>query len=152
GPNYIGVAVHCPKGDSFCSAANGGISDVLPNEPGGGYKGFNELLGNKFIAPLVGGTGTGNTTITDFDGNPIGVTINNQFVPGFHPSFNGLTPPISLAYAAAMQEHGIPITYTYISDAHDKQNGSAGTYGPGEAGYVAQLKDYDKGFADFFAS
>src|SRR5205085_2717186 len=25
------------------------------------------------------------------------------------------------------------------------------TFGPGEAGYVAQLKSYDQGFADFFA-
>ncbi|HVN27380.1 MAG TPA: hypothetical protein VMT64_02780, partial [Candidatus Binataceae bacterium] len=153
GPNYIGVAVHCPAGDSFCSTATGGIPDVLTNEGPKGYSNFNELLGNKFVAPLIGGTGTGNTTITDFDGNPIGVTIGGNFVPGFHPSFNDLNPPISLAYAAAMQEHGIPVTYTYISDAHDNQTSPTSmTFGPGEAGYVAQLKDYDKGFEDFFAS
>ena len=151
GANYVGLAVHCPQGDSFCSSANGGISDVLPDEPGG-YTGYNEVLGNRYIAPQIGGSGTGDTTIFDFNGNPIGVMIGGKFVPGFNSTFNGLTPPISLAYAAAMQEHGIPVTYTYISDAHDNQNGSGGTFGPGQAAFVAQLKLYDKGFADFFAS
>jgi hypothetical protein len=151
GENYVGVAVHCPAGDSFCSASNGGISDVLPDEPSG-YTGYNELLGNYYIAPLIGGAGTGGTTIDDFDGNPIGVEVGTNFVPGFHPNFNGLTPIISLAYAAQMQENGIPVTYTYISDAHDNQNGSGGTFGPGQAAFVAQLQAYDQGFADFFQS
>jgi hypothetical protein len=49
-----------------------------------------------------------------------------------------------------MQEHGIPVTYAYISDAHDAHpNGPA--YGPGQAGYVAALKSYDNAFAKFFA-
>jgi len=40
--------------------------------------------------------------------------------------------------------------FGYISDAHDNHpSGSA--YGPGEAGYVAQLKEYEQGFAAFFA-
>src|ERR1700722_3933537 len=148
GADYVGIAVHCPAGDQFCSAANGGISDVLLDEPNG-YIGYNELLGNSFIAPLIGGSGIGGTKIFDFNGNPIGVTIGGNFVPGFHPSFNGLTPSISLAYTAQMQENGIPVTHTYISDAHDNQSAS-GTFGPGEAGFVAQLKAYDQGFADFF--
>jgi hypothetical protein len=153
GAYYVGVAVHCPAGDQFCSTANGGISDVLPDEPGG-YSGFNELLGNNYIAPMIGGTGASNTTIDDFFGNPIGVEIGSVFVPGFHPSFNGLTPAISLAYAAAMQEHGVPVTYTYISDAHDNQGDVTGpaTFGPGQAPFVAQLQAYDQGFADFFAN
>ena len=52
-----------------------------------------------------------------------------------------------------MQEAGVPVTFAYISDAHDF-HGVAGNihiaYGPGEAGYVQQLKDYDKAFGDFF--
>jgi hypothetical protein len=48
-----------------------------------------------------------------------------------------------------MQEHGIPITYAYISDAHDAHpNGPA--YGPGEAGYEAQLQAYNDAFGKFF--
>jgi hypothetical protein len=48
-----------------------------------------------------------------------------------------------------MQEHGVPVTYAYISDAHDKHP-SGPVYGPGEAGYVAALKTYDSAFAAFF--
>jgi hypothetical protein len=53
-----------------------------------------------------------------------------------------------------MQEKGIPVTYAYISDAHDFHgvSGNAHTaFGPGDAGYVAQLKTYDDAFAAFFA-
>ena len=52
-----------------------------------------------------------------------------------------------------MQEAGVPVTFGYLSDAHDG-HGLAGeihhAYGPGEAGYVQQLKDYDQSFAQFF--
>jgi hypothetical protein len=45
------------------------------------------------------------------------------------------------------------VTTAYISDAHDG-HGNAGNihfaYGPGEAGYVQQLKDYDQAFGKFF--
>src|SRR5262249_52447328 len=59
----------------------------------------------------------------------------------------------TLGEMASMQEAGIPVTFGYLSDAHDA-HGLAGeihrAYGPGEAGYVQQLKDYDQAFADFF--
>jgi hypothetical protein len=49
-----------------------------------------------------------------------------------------------------MQEAGIPVTMSYIADAHDDRvNGVA--FGPGQAGYVAQLQAYDAAFAKFFA-
>jgi hypothetical protein len=48
-----------------------------------------------------------------------------------------------------MQEHGVPVTYAYISDAHDAHP-SGPAYGPGQAGYVAALKAYDDAFAKFF--
>src|SRR5262249_24632345 len=54
---------------------------------------------------------------------------------------------------AALQEKGVPVTFSYISDAHDF-HGVAGNahvaFGPGSAGYVAQLKEYDDAFAAFF--
>ena len=53
-----------------------------------------------------------------------------------------------------MQEHGVPVTFAYISDAHDNHGNSGNihvAYGPGEAGYVQQLHDYDKAFGAFFA-
>ena len=60
---------------------------------------------------------------------------------------------VSLSYVAQMQEAGIPVTYAYVSDAHDG-HGTSGNihfaYGPGEAGYVQQLHDYDRAFQKFF--
>ena len=53
-----------------------------------------------------------------------------------------------------MQEAGIPITFGYISDAHDQHGAtgeSTGLTGPGEASYVTQLKNYDDAFGKFFA-
>src|SRR4029453_15257182 len=83
-----------------------------------------------------------------------GQPITDQFdQPGF-PGFDGLFATTTLSYVAQMQEAGIPVTFGYISDAHD-QHGIAGeihaTRGPGEADYVQQLRDYDTAFGQFFA-
>ncbi len=56
----------------------------------------------------------------------------------------------SLGYVAQMLEAGVPITFGYISDAHDN-HGLGRASGPGEADYTAQLRSYDKAFGDFFA-
>src|SRR5258708_31035634 len=60
-----------------------------------------------------------------------------------------MSAAVSLSYVAAMQEHGVPITYAYISDAHDKHP-SGPAYGPGQAGYVAALQSYNDAFGKFF--
>jgi hypothetical protein len=65
----------------------------------------------------------------------------------------GMSAAVPLAYVVAMQEKGIPVTYAYISDAHDNHGKSGNThvaYGPGAEGYVQQLKAYDDAFAAFF--
>jgi hypothetical protein len=64
-----------------------------------------------------------------------------------------MSAAVTLAYVAAMQEKGIPVTYAYISDAHDFHGVAGNThvaFGPGDAGYVTQLKAYDDAFAAFF--
>ncbi len=143
--DFVGMAVHCAAGDPLCSSANNGRADLLPDEPGG-YTGFNALFGTKYVNPQLGGTGAGNLTLNDLNGQPIINPTSNT--PGF-PGFDGMPAPVSLAYIAYMQEHNIPVTFAYISDAHDKHpNGPA--YGPGEAGYVAALKSYDDAFGAFF--
>jgi hypothetical protein len=133
--DFVGIAVHCATSSTTCSSANGGVSDVLPDEPGG-YSGFSGLFGHKYVAPQISPNGP----LTDLNGNVIA---------GF-PGFDAMSPAVSLAYVAAMQEHGVPVTYAYVSDAHDN-HGGIGTFGPGEAGYVAQLKAYDDAFGKFFA-
>jgi len=138
--DFVGIAVHCAAGNAVCSSANGGVTDALPQEPGG-YSGFNALYGHKYVAPQISPT----LPITDLNGNVIQSPTGNIGFPGF----DGMEAPVSLAYVADMQEHGVPVTYAYISDAHDAHpNGPA--YGPGQAGYVAALKSYDNAFATFF--
>jgi hypothetical protein len=139
--DFEGVAVHCAANDPLCSSANGGEPDVLPQEPGG-YSGFNALFGHVFVAPVISPSGP----LTDLDGNVITDGHGNNGFPGF----GGILASQTLAYVAAMQEHGIPVTFAYISDAHDDHvNGVA--FGPGQAGYVAQLQSYDKAWGEFFA-
>jgi hypothetical protein len=139
--DFEGIAVHCAAGSSVCSTANGGAPDVLPDEPGG-YTGFNALYGHKFVAPVVSPNGP----LTDLDGNVI--SDGNGHV-GF-PGFGGISASQSLGYVAAMQEHGVPVTYAYISDAHDDHATDLAS-GPGQADYVAQLATYDKAWGEFFA-
>jgi len=70
-------------------------------------------------------------------------------ITGF-PGFGGISAAQALAYTAAMQENGVPVTYTYISDAHDGHSFPYLAFGPGQAGYVAQLAAYDSAFDKFF--
>jgi hypothetical protein len=138
--DFVGIGIHCAAGDLLCSAANHGRPDLLPDEPGG-YTGYMGLFGHKYVAPQISPNGP----LTDLDGNVIQDPNGN---PGF-PGFNGMEATVSLSYVAAMQEHNVPVTYAYISDAHDMEpNGPA--FGPGQAGYVAALKAYDEAFGKFF--
>jgi hypothetical protein len=84
--------------------------------------------------------------IRDLDGN---VLVNAD--PPHLVGFTGFTPLAkqTLGAVATMLEHGVPIVFAYISDAHDDHvNGVA--FGPGQLGYVQQLKAYDKAFGQFF--
>jgi hypothetical protein len=138
--DFEGIAIHCAAGNTLCSTANGGEPDVLLQEPGG-YAGFNGLFGHAFVAPQISPSGP----LTDLDGNVITDGNGNNGFPGF----GGISASQSLGYVAAMQEHGVPVTYAYISDAHDDHVNDM-AFGPGQAGYVAQLASYDKAFANFF--
>jgi hypothetical protein len=139
--DFEGISVHCTAGNQVCSTANGGVADLLPNEPGG-YTGYNALFGNKYVAPVI----NNGQPMTDLFGNVITDGYGNDGFPGF----GGITAAQTLSYVAAMQEHGVPVTYAYISDAHDN-HATGNAFGPGQAGYVAQLASYNQAFADFFA-
>jgi hypothetical protein len=137
--DFVGIGVHCAAGSTLCASANGGQVDSLPDEPGG-YASHMALFGHKYVAPQIS-----NGPLTDLNGNVIQDTHGHIGFPGF----DGMSASVSLSYVAAMQEHGIPITYAYISDAHDAHP-SGPAYGPGQAGYVAALKAYDTAFGQFF--
>jgi hypothetical protein len=138
--DYVGIAVHCAQASTVCSGATGVRADTLPAEPGG-YAGYQALFGHKYAAPAVSPSGP----ITDLNGT----VITNPYTktPGF-PGFDGMSAAVSLGYAADMLERGIPVTYAYLSDLHDNHSGG-GAYGPGQAGYVAALQEYDAAFGTF---
>jgi hypothetical protein len=178
--DYAGVAVHCAQNDPTCTEAkavkygqsapsSAAVPDQLPTEPGG-YDGFPALFGAKYVAPQLG-AGTpnlsrGGSQVTNAAGNLVdldGNQINGAFLTN-HPGFPGFspTPSQTLAYVADMQEAGVPVTYGYISDLHERKAGTSGcttqtatasayAVGPGDACYVANAKAYDQAFAKFFA-
>jgi hypothetical protein len=176
--DYVGVAVHCAQGDAVCANAQAvkfgqstpspsAVTDSLPTEPGG-YQGYQALFGHKYVAPVLGaGTPSlthngypvtdANGNLTDLNGNPLINTFANK--PGF-PGFSP-TATQSLAYLADMQESGIPVTYGYISDLHERKAGTSGCttatatgsgkpIGPGDSCYVTNAQNYDAAFNTFF--
>ena len=176
--DYVGVAVHCAQTDATCRDAQavkyGGstptpaaVPDTLPTEPGG-YSGYQALYGHRYVAPRLG---QGNPSVTrngypvtdaagdltDLDGN----TLLNSFAG--KPGFPGFSPTAtqSLAYLADMQESGIPVTYGYISDLHERKPGTSNCttapatatgkpLGPGDSCFVSNAKSYDAAFDKFF--
>src|SRR5512143_1997201 len=142
--DFVGIGVHCAQGSSLCTDANHARPDVLPDEPGG-YSGFHGLFGAKYVDPAIGF----GSNPTDLNGNTIQDATGHVGFPGF----DGMEATVSLSYVAQMQEAGVPVTYAYISDAHDGHGVSGNihfAYGPGEAGYEQQLHDYDTAFQKFF--
>jgi hypothetical protein len=164
---YVGEAVHCAQSDAACMGAQRAVDDALPSEPGG-YDGYKALFGYKYVNPLVSGSqpnlSRNGYRVTDANGDLVdlnGNTIKNDFAgtagfPGFSP-----TATQTLAYLADMQEAGIPVTYGYISDIHERKAGQTGcttasatasgnALGPGDTCSVATAKAYDDAFAAFF--
>jgi hypothetical protein len=142
--DFVGIGVHCAKGSALCASSGHARPDLLPDEPGG-YDGFSGLFGAAYVNPII----KPSAPMTDLDGNVIQDATGHVGFPGF----DGMEATVSLAWVAQMQEAGIPITYAYVSDAHDG-HGTSGNihfaYGPGEAGYTQQLQDYDRAFQKFF--
>src|SRR5581483_9153658 len=166
---YIGEAIHCAQGDTVCASSSRAVDDQLPTEPGG-YNGYQALFGAKYIAPAIGhGPNYVNPhgyQVTDANGNLVDENGNTLAEPFTHtPGFPGFSPTAtqSLAVIADMQEAGIPVTYGYISDLHEKKAdtrtgctttaNSASTgrpVGPGDNCYVANAQHYDAAFNTFF--
>jgi hypothetical protein len=143
--DYMGLSIHCAAGAALCAqGANNSVADPLADEPGG-YHGFRALFGAKNISPAVTG---GHDTVTNLDGQPI---TDSHGHPGF-PGYNGMQPWNSLAYTLALQEHGVPVTYTYVSSAHENPNipPNGVQWGPGQLPYVEQLQAFDRAFKTFF--
>src|SRR6478736_6548663 len=139
--DFVGIAVHCAAGGGLCAHSANAKPDPLPDEPGG-YDGFKALFGAKYVDPAITG---GNPCVTNTASEPIADPAGNCGFPGF----DSMLAKNTLGYVAQMQEAGVPVTFGYISDAHDNHT-LARASGPREADYVAQLKSYDDAFASFF--
>ena len=139
--DFQGLAVHCAKGSAFCAGNPRPVSDLLPDEPGG-YAGYQAVFGAKYLDRALSPAGP----LTNLDGQVITDSSGN---PGF-PGYDSMQPVNALAYTLDMQEHGVPVTYTYLTDAHDNATTGNGM-GPGEPTYETQLQAYNTAFAQFFA-
>jgi hypothetical protein len=139
--DFMGLAVHCARGNAVCGTAHGGVPDVLPDEPGG-YHGYQALYGNKFLQPVISPSGP----VTNLDGQVIKDSSGDIGFPGY----DGMIGPNALAYTLDMQTHGVPVTFTYLSDLHDSWTTGAGL-GSGSATYESQLNQENAAFGTFFA-
>jgi hypothetical protein len=138
--DYEGLSVHCALGSAVCAKYHA-VADNLPDEPGG-YPGYKALFGAKYIDPLLSPSGP----VKNLDGAVIEDSNGNIGFPGY----DGMTGPNALAYTLDMQTHGVPVTFTYLSDVHDSWTTGAGL-GPGSATYESQLKQENAAFGQFFA-
>jgi hypothetical protein len=140
--DFVGIAVHCAQGGGICAAnAANSRADRLPDEPQG-YAGYQGLFGAKYVNPAIN---NGSAAVNNMDGQPVTDPFGQ---PGF-PGFDGALATNTLGYVAQMQEAGVPVTYAYISDAHDNHILSRAS-GPGEGDYKTQLAAYDDAFNRFF--
>src|SRR5579859_582760 len=139
--DFEGLVVHCALGSAVCATAHGGRPDVLKNEPGG-YHGFRALFGYKYIQPVISPSGP----VRNLNGKVIKDSSGNIGFPGY----NSMTGPNALALTLQMQLHGVPVTDTYMSDMHESWI-TGGPFGPGEPGYVQQLRKENAAFGHFFS-
>jgi hypothetical protein len=148
--DLVGIAIHCAQtSDSRCAGNANAKPDLLPDEPGG-YSGYQALFGAQSVDPAITG---GSPCVNDTAGQPVTDPDGNCGFPGF----DGMLAKNTLGYVEQMQENGVPVTYGYISDAHDLHtpNTTSDSYvssaqGPGESGHDAQLAAYDQAFQQFF--
>jgi hypothetical protein len=151
--DFVGITVHCADHGGICNESPNAKPDTLPDEPGG-YPGFKGLFGAKYVNPAING---GSASVNDTTGAP----ITDPFGQVGFPGFDGMPAKTTLGYIAQMQEAGIPVTFGYISDAHDNHTSSfpappdpTGVFprasGPGESDYVQALHEYDDAFKTFF--
>ena len=152
--DFVGIAIHCSQADQqHCTNDAAAKPDLLPDEPGG-YAGFKALYGAKSVDPAISPSRSACVNDTEKAAGVSGAAITDPVgICGF-PGFDGMLAKNTLGYVAPMQESGVPVTYGYISDAHDlhvpvlsSDSYSSSATGPGELAHEQQLKAYDDAFA-----
>jgi hypothetical protein len=139
--DFVGISIHCAAGAAPCVGNANAKPDDATIFPGSDA-GHLALFGAKYVNPAITG---GQSCVKATDGSNITDPAGNCGFPGF----DGALAKNTLGMVAQMQENGVPVTYAYISDAHDNHTLSRAS-GPGEADYQQQLRDYDAAFQTFF--
>jgi DUF971 family protein len=138
--DFVGIAVHCALGATLCDAPTAKADDATTVP--GSDDGYKALFGAKYVNPAIT---HGQPCVKATDGTNITDPFNHCGFPGF----DGALAKNTLGMIAQMQENGVPVTFAYISDAHDNHT-LVRASGPGEADYKQQLADYDAAFQAFF--
>ncbi|MDQ1541170.1 MAG: hypothetical protein QOH29_1896 [Actinomycetota bacterium] len=161
---FIGEAIHCGLTDTTCNSADGAVTDTPPAANNPGSATYKALFGHKYLQPLVTGHASAPApyrvadtagNLVDLDNREIADFRGNVGSPGFSP-----TASQSLAMLASMQEAGVPVTYGYIADIHERKDWSVNcttadakafgnALGPGDACYTENAQRYDQAFAKF---
>ena len=123
---YVGEAIHCAQGAAVCADSSHAVADTLPTEPGGyhDYPGAvrrevhraRDRRRREHVAQRLPGHRRERGPRRPQRGHLQEPFTHTPGFPGFSP-----TASQSLAVLADMQEAGIPVTYGYISDTHDKK-------------------------------
>jgi hypothetical protein len=137
--DFVGIAIHCALSSTLCDTH--GKPDDATTVPGSN-DGYKALFGAKYVNPAIN-NGNGCVKATD------GSNITDQFSQCGFPGFDGALAKNTLGEVAQMQEHGVPVTFAYISDAHDNHQLTRAS-GPGEFDYQQQLAAYNDAFGAFF--
>jgi hypothetical protein len=147
--DFEGIAIHCAQADSvsslghngICSPANGGVTDQLPQEPGG-YTGYNALFGAIYANQVTSSPGSFTSSTQDANGaahgniNDLAAPVNDVYgysSPGCDFCANGT----NLGY------NGQPITTRKITDGSGN-SGFVSGFSPTPAqtlGYVASMQE-----------
>ena len=120
-----------------------------------GHKNIQPVLAARAHPPAPYRVADGAGNLVDLDNREIADFRGNVGFPGFSP-----TASQSLAEIADMQEAGVPVTYGYIADIHERKDWSfdcttadatafGNALGPGDACYTENAQRYDQAFAKF---
>jgi len=142
--DFVGIAIHCALGNSVCTSSQHAKPDQATTIPGSD-EGYQALLGARYVNQALNHSATDNCVKTVDGTQNITDPAGNCGFPGF----DGALAKNTLGEVAKMQENGVPVTFAYISDAHDNHT-LARASGPNEEDYKQQLRDYNTAFGVFF--
>jgi hypothetical protein len=131
--DYVGLGVHCARGDSFCSTATavkypgGGspqpsaVTDALPDEPGG-YSGFQAVFGQKYLeSQLARAANSGGSRVVNGHTYPV-VDRTGNIV-----DLNGNTLVGQFTHTTPTSASSVPASRTRGSTARRPSTGRAPT-------------------------